>query len=60
MAVLRAKLKLFTGPRSSHAVGLERTEEFLVEVLAFLVEVLAFLAAQPSPSPFSAPPTPAL
>lgn len=31
-----AKLKIFTGPGSSHAVGLERTEEFLAEVLPFL------------------------
>jgi pimeloyl-ACP methyl ester carboxylesterase len=33
-----ARLKLFAGPGSSHAVGLERTEEFLTEVLPFLAE----------------------
>ncbi|WP_445188392.1 alpha/beta fold hydrolase [Pseudonocardia sp. Cha107L01] len=38
-----AKFKLFTGPGSSHALGLERTEEFLAEVLPFL-------AAQPIPA----------
>jgi pimeloyl-ACP methyl ester carboxylesterase len=38
-----AQLKIFTGPGSSHAVGLERTEEFLAEVLPFL-------AAQPAPT----------
>jgi pimeloyl-ACP methyl ester carboxylesterase len=31
-----AMLKVFTGPGSSHAVGLERPEEFLAEVLKFL------------------------
>ena len=31
-----ARLKLFVGPGSSHALGLERTEEFLAEVLPFL------------------------
>lgn len=31
-----ARLKLFAGPGSSHAVGLERPEEFLAEVLPFL------------------------
>ena len=31
-----AQLKVFSGPGSSHAVGLERTEEFLAEVLSFL------------------------
>jgi pimeloyl-ACP methyl ester carboxylesterase len=34
-----ARLKLFNGPGSSHALGLERTEEFLAEVLLFLVEL---------------------
>jgi len=38
-----ARLKIFTGPGSSHALGLERTEEFLAEVLPFL-------AAQPTPA----------
>ncbi|HEX4357087.1 MAG TPA: alpha/beta fold hydrolase [Pseudonocardia sp.] len=38
-----AQLKIFAGPGSSHAVGLERTEEFLAEVLPFL-------AAQPAPA----------
>jgi pimeloyl-ACP methyl ester carboxylesterase len=38
-----AKFTLFTGPGSSHAVGLERTEEFLAEVLPFL-------AALPAPA----------
>lgn len=33
-----ARLKIFTGPGSSHAVGLERTEEFLAEVVPFLAE----------------------
>jgi pimeloyl-ACP methyl ester carboxylesterase len=33
-----AKLVMFSGPGSSHAVGLERTEEFLAEVLPFLAE----------------------
>ncbi|WP_265737799.1 hypothetical protein [Actinacidiphila oryziradicis] len=35
--------KIFTGPGSSHAVGLERTEEFLAAPLAFF-------AAQPAPA----------
>lgn len=38
-----ATSKIFTGPVSSHAVGLERTEEFLAEVLAFF-------AAPPAPA----------
>jgi pimeloyl-ACP methyl ester carboxylesterase len=38
-----ARLKIFTGPGSSHAVGLERPVEFLAEVLPFL-------AAQPAPA----------
>jgi pimeloyl-ACP methyl ester carboxylesterase len=38
-----ATSKIFTGPGSSHAVGLERTEEFLAEVLAFF-------AAPPAPA----------
>ena len=36
-----AQLKIFAGPGSSHAVGLERTEEFLAEVLPFLAAVPA-------------------
>jgi pimeloyl-ACP methyl ester carboxylesterase len=38
-----AQLRIFTGPGSSHVLGLERTEEFLAEVLPFL-------AAQPVPT----------
>jgi pimeloyl-ACP methyl ester carboxylesterase len=38
-----AQLKIFSGPGSSHALGLERTEEFLAEVLPFV-------AAQPVPT----------
>lgn len=41
-----AQVKIFTGPGSSHAVGLERTDEFLAEVLPFLAGV----AAQPAPA----------
>lgn len=45
-----AQLKIFTGPGSSHAVGLERTEEFLAEVLPFLAAHTksATKAAQPT------------
>ncbi|WP_037079436.1 alpha/beta fold hydrolase [Pseudonocardia spinosispora] len=41
-----AKLKIFEGPGSSHALGLERTEEFLAEVLPFLAEQHAPAAAR--------------
>jgi pimeloyl-ACP methyl ester carboxylesterase len=30
--------EIFTGPDSGHAVGLERTEELLAEVLSFLAD----------------------
>ncbi len=36
-----ARLEIFSGPGSSHAVGLERTEEFLALVLPFLAEQAA-------------------